>query len=186
VNGTLGEGVAGSGDREMEGETMRKPVPALVLVLIVALLTTTGCAGLVKKGVEDATGVKVEGDKVTVTKDGETVEIGAAEKGKLPEGFPADYPMYEPITITSGVKATTNGTHFTLTADTAGTFDDVQKFYDERLKAAGWDVKTTGSAGAGGGVGSVLGTKGGDKTAVQIVQSGGGENVQIVLTLDVK
>ena len=163
---------------------MRKSAVVLVLALVVALLATTGCAGLVKKGVESATGVKVEGDKVTMNKDGKSVEIGGAQTGKLPESFPSDYPMYEPLTITTGVKVVDNGTHFSVTANTTGTFEDVKNFYDEKLKAAGWDVKTTGTTSAGASAGSVNGTKGADKTAVQVVQTAPGEKVQIVLTID--
>jgi hypothetical protein len=171
---------------------MRKSALALAVVLLVSALALSGCQAAVnsavKSGVENATGVKTDGNgNVTINKDGKEVTIGGTQEGKLPDGFPSAIPMYSPITIKSGVKASANGaTMFTVTGTTTATFDDFKTFYDEKLKAAGWTVQAQGTVTNGAGAGSVNGTKGADKFNLAMVQTAPDKPVEFVLSVETK
>jgi hypothetical protein len=165
---------------------MRKgAIMAVTLLLAAAVLT--GCESIVKSGIEQATGVKVDGNQVSVSKDGTTVAIGGSEAGTLPEGFPSDFPMFDPLTINTGLKASSNGaTQYTVTAQTASSFDAVQSFYADKLTAAGWTVKKQGTVVNGAGAGTVNGTRDGGKVSVALVQTGPDSQVEIVISLQTK
>jgi len=160
----------------------------MALVLSVAL---TGCQGVVesatKAGIEKATGVSTDGDSVTIKKDGEEVTISGTEEGKLPEGFPAEFPMFEPLTITSGVSADTGGMQqFTVTGKTASDFDEVQSFYATELEADGWTVEKTGAVSNGAGSGAINATKGQDKADIMMVQTAANADVELVIAVQMK
>jgi hypothetical protein len=163
-----------------------------VLLMVVLSASLVGCQQAIesatKAGIEKATGVSTDGDSVTIKKDGEEVTLGGSTDGKLPEGFPSDFPMFDPITITSGMKAS-NGAKvtFTTTAKVSGkSFDEVTKFYADELKAKGWEVKQTGSMTGDTGVGSIDATKGTDKAAIQFVQSSATSGVEMVIMIETK
>jgi len=163
-----------------------------VLLMVVLSASLVGCQQAIesatKAGIEKATGVSTDGDSVTIKKDGEEVTVGASKDGDLPEGFPSDFPMFDPITITSGMKAASNGkVSYTATAKVEGTpFDDVTKFYAEELKAKGWEVKQTGGTTGDTGVGSIDATKGTDNAGIQFVQSSATSGVEMVIMIETK
>ena len=124
----------------------------VVAAVLVALLAMTGCGLLLRKGVESATGVKVDQGtgKTTVTgKNGETATI---QEGKIPDGLPSDFPVYQG-TVKLGNKVTTGeGTTFSIVIETTDDAKTVGDWYDAKLKAAGWkidgrnDVTTNGKS----------------------------------------
>jgi hypothetical protein len=158
----------------------------LVALLVVVTAFATGCDTIVKQGVENATGVKVDGNNITVNKDGKTVQVGGAESGKLPDGFPSDFPMFSPLTITGGMKVADGGvTKYTVTANATGVLSEVRSFYSSKLAAAGWAVKEQGSSTGETGVVGLVCTKRANKANVQMVAQGPSSKVQIIIGLDV-
>ncbi len=88
-----------------------------------------------------AHGVDVEidrdGGEATYTiggKDGNTLQIG--EKLSLPDGFPADVPMYPGLKI---VAASTTPEGFLVHAQSSDGLGDVTSFYADKLVAGGWE-----------------------------------------------
>jgi len=171
---------------------MRKTATILILVLLLsATAGLVGCQGVVesatKAGIEQATGVSTDGDSVTIKKDGEEVTISGTEDGKLPDGFPADFPMFDPMTITSGVSANANGAEqFTVTGKTDSAFADVQQFYVTELEADGWKVEKSGMVSNGAGSGAINAEKGESKADVMMVQTSDTSGVELVISLRVK
>jgi len=171
---------------------MRKSATILVLVL---LLTSTtgliGCQNVVesatKAGIEKATGVSTDGDSVTIKKDGEEVTISGTQEGELPDGFPADFPMFQPLTITSGVSAEANGAQqYTVTGKTDSSFADVQQFYVTELEADGWKVEKSGVVTNGAGSGAINAEKGESKADVMMVQTSETSGVELVISVRIK
>jgi hypothetical protein len=124
----------------------------LLAAMLVALLAMGGCGLLVRKGVESATGVKVDQGtgQVTVTgKDGGTATI---QQGKLPAGMPSDFPVYQGAVKFGNKVATSQGTTYQIVIETADSAETIGNWYETKLKAAGWkidarnDVTTNGKA----------------------------------------
>ncbi len=128
----------------------------LALAVVAALLAVTGCGALVeqavKGGVENATGVKVDqgGNSVTVTgQDGSSMTSSA--DGKIPEGFPADMPLYTPGTIKAGIVSNADsGKGFMVAIETPDAWTDVFAWYEAQLKDKGWTIESTVKMDAGG------------------------------------
>jgi hypothetical protein len=127
----------------------------LVLVLAATAAVATGCEAIigeaVKSGVESATGVKVDDSNNSVTltgTDGSTVSMGG--EGTLPEGFPADVPVYEG-TIKKGIATSTaGGKGFVVIVETPDAPADVLKWYEGELEAGGWTTTSALKAVDGG------------------------------------
>lgn len=110
--------------------------------------------GLLKKTIEERTGIKVEngknGEKISITnqKTGELVELG---EGKIPANFPKDFPLY-PGAIPSGTAVGSDqatGKGFWLLLESSDSLSKVTAFYDEQLEAKGWTVEETSTMGDG-------------------------------------
>jgi len=167
---------------------MRRIAFALSVLLVVSAVALAGCQNAVnsalKSGVENATGVKTEGNSVTINNDGKQLTIGGSKEGALPDGFPTDFAMFSPITITGGAKAAANGeTQFTVTGNATAGLTEAKTFYAEKLKAAGWTVEEQTTAGNGAGVASVNATKAADKANVQLIQSAPSKPVEFIVVL---
>ena len=60
---------------------------------------------------------------------------------ELPEGFPADFPIYEDATITAARRiSAAQGDIFAIGMETTDTGDAVRNFYEDRLAEAPWEV----------------------------------------------
>ena len=58
-----------------------------------------------------------------------------------PEGFPADFPIYENATVTAASRiSAAQGDVYAIGMETADAADAVRSFYEDRLGAAPWDV----------------------------------------------
>jgi hypothetical protein len=159
----------------------------LVLAAIVALVAMSGCAGIVEKavtsGVESATGVKVDtgGNSVSIEgKDGNSLNVSS--DGELPEGFPADMPIYDGAKVTTAIASEGDkGKGFMVglgTGDSAGTVFD---WYDKELKAEGWTVKTTMKTEDGG----LLGGEKGTTTFTVAIGPGSGDEAKTTITISI-
>ena len=142
--------------------------PSIVLLLSASCLwigcgrkstTVTGPDGskatVTQKG--DGTEITITGDK------GKTVRVAGSESGvALPEGFPKDVPVYAGAKVTTSMKSEDITTVVLTTTDPA---KKVMDFYGEKLKANGWDIKTTMNTEEGG---MVMATKGKSTCTVYI------------------
>ena len=113
----------------------------LTVVVLAALLvfSVAGCKSVAEEVVEDATGVDVEEDTVTITDDeGEQATVDTGSK-TLPDGFPSDFPMpagaeiMDSMTVTMGEQPS----HW-VTLAVGGTVRDVYDWYASALPDAGY------------------------------------------------
>lgn len=121
----------------------------IALAVIGAVVTGTGCGALLERGAKEAvereTGVKVDedGGKVKIETDKGTIEAESGE-GKLAEGFPAEFPIYEPATVKSSTKASTpQGTAYTAALETSDDQAKVAAFYKTTLPQKGYKITNT-------------------------------------------
>jgi len=60
---------------------------------------------------------------------------------QLPDGFPADFPIYEGATITAASRiSAAQGDIYAIGMETTDTADAVRSFYEDRLAVAPWEV----------------------------------------------
>jgi hypothetical protein len=152
----------------------------LALAVVAALLAATGCGALIQQGaktaVESATGVKVDesGNSVTVTgQDGSSMTSSA--DGKIPEGFPADMPLYTPGTIKAGIVSNSDsGKGFMVSIETPDAWADVFAWYETQLKDKGWTIESTVKMDAGG---LLTGGKGSQVFNISVAKDSGDEGV---------
>ena len=125
---------------------------AIIAASLGALLVMSGCGLLVRKSVESATGVKVDQGAAQVTvpdKNGGTATI---QEGKIPDGLPAGFPVYQGTVKLGNKVAGPLGTTFQIVIETADDAKTIGDWYESKLKAAGWkidarnDVTTNGKS----------------------------------------
>lgn len=167
-----------------------KKVLAIIAIIVLVLLIAGGWAikkavsGLgktaVEKGLEKATGGKVDVDNNKVTVKGEHGETVTFGDQKLPSDWPSDVPVYGGAKISFSGSATNDegkqGAQVILSTD-----DSVQKvsdYYRKELVDKGWTMK--GSANAS--TGSTLAYEKGDQ-ALAIVIAGSQNTTSITLVV---
>jgi hypothetical protein len=127
-----------------------------ILVLAGIIMTVAGKvifskfgAGLLQKGIESKTGVKMdltggkEGISFTDSKTGETVSIG---EQKIPDNFPKDFPIYpgsKPAGTMSGSNTQKDSLGFWVVFSTDDSLEKVKAYYDKQLKSNGWTIENT-------------------------------------------
>jgi hypothetical protein len=133
----------------MSGRTRLSVACVIVAALALAL---TGCSAIAERAtksvVEKATGVKVDenGGSVTVTgKDGKTATFSSSDK-QLPEGLPADFPVYEGEPDASAKAEAPEGVTFSFTIRTADDVKTVFDWYKGKLTDGGWTIENATSA----------------------------------------
>lgn len=135
-----------------------KPLPLGIKILIgcvgllVVLGIIMGAVGSVifsKLGlnfIKSKTGVSLDTQGKTMTiKDSKTgAEINVGE-GKIPTGFPKDFPLYPGAKVEGNISGAQNqaGKGFWLIMTTADTTDKVTAFYETNLPKNGWTVAST-------------------------------------------
>ncbi len=132
----------------------------VVLVLVVVLaLALAGCQQAsdqaAKSAVEAASGVKVDqnGGNVTITgPDGSSTTVGQS----LPAGMPTDFPAYAGKVITSGKSATSEGTSYSYSMETADGVQAVSDWYKAEFEKAGWKIDSTFVGGESGNESSMM------------------------------
>jgi hypothetical protein len=93
------------------------------------------------------------GEKVTVSKDGKSIDVKSAGQGNgkidisrggqgvaLPDDFPKDVPVYPGGTAISSIKSDDG---MVVTLQTADAFDAVVDFYAKELKTQDWTTNST-------------------------------------------
>jgi len=124
-----------------------------LLVILGIILGTVGTVifskfglNFAKKAIETKTGVSLDAEGKTMTiKDSKTgAEINVGE-GKIPTGFPKDFPLYPSAKIEGNISGVENkaGKGFWLIMSTVDTTDKVTAFYEINLPKNGWTVGNT-------------------------------------------
>jgi hypothetical protein len=128
-----------------------KNVFFLFVFIFLAVLLFGGCSAVAEKAaekkIEKETGSEVdintEENKVEVETDEGKTEVQTGSDVKLPEGFPADFPVYKGR-ITAVLKSDYEGSQgYMITIETSGNLDSVSAWYEEELKKAGYNVQNT-------------------------------------------
>jgi hypothetical protein len=129
--------------------------------------------------------VDVDGDSVTITgPEGEEVEVQGGN-GSLPEGWPEDFPVYEPSEIQSSTRTTVDeGTQLSVSLTTTDAFDDVIAWYKQSASAEGWTVDEEGVVDVGGGrSGFLLTVKGETQGNITITEGDEGTLTVMMIVL---
>jgi len=160
----------------------------VAVLMLVAAIGMSGCGLLIRKGVESATGVKVDENsgKVTVTgKDGGTATM---QEGRLPEGLPSDFPVYEGTVKLGNKVQTADGASFQISIETPDGAKAVGDWYADKLKAAGWTIDARNDATANGKAMTTLSAKAGEKMQTMVIagENSGDSGTTINVTLMVK
>lgn len=139
-----------------------KPLPTIaivaigcvgILIILSILMGTIGSVifskfglNFMKKAVENKTGVSLDTQGKTMTiKDKESgAEINVGE-GKIPSGFPKDFPLYSGAKVAGNITGTENkaGKGFWIMMTTTDASDKVTAFYETNLPKSGWIVGST-------------------------------------------
>jgi phosphate starvation-inducible protein PhoH len=121
----------------------------LATLLALALFALTGCDMIAKKAVENATGVKVDENNKSVTitgKNGEQLSASSAE-GKVPDGLPADVPVYSGKIKNSAKMETGEGVNYSFAVETDDDIATVVGWYKTKLGEKQWKISSTVTTG---------------------------------------
>lgn len=124
---------------------MRKMVPLVLVLALLALGAVGGCAKIAENAIEDATGVSVDEDGGSVTiegDDGSTITYDD-EGAELPDGYPDDVPVYDGTIDSSWQTSDDKGVTYAVAIKTTDPVSDVVAWYEEQLADKGWEIKST-------------------------------------------
>ncbi len=109
-------------------------------------------ANMVKKGIEQKTGVSIDmekGGEGFVYKDKKTGAEVSIGQGKIPADFPKDFPLYANATLAGNASGMQEGKKgYWLIFTTKDSADAVVSFYEDKLNSSGWSTDETMSLGA--------------------------------------
>lgn len=159
-----------------------------VFILMAAVVLLAGCGKraeekaaekALEEAIEAKTGGKVEADisKEKIQIKSEEGEMTIAEKGgaEIPEGFPADVPIYKDAKVLMSLKEKNS---FVLSLESKDDVKQVVESYKSKMKAQNWDEKTVLNLGEGVMLQYVK-----DNRSVSITISKADEKTQISLTV---
>ncbi|MGB6838980.1 MAG: hypothetical protein WBD86_00680 [Microgenomates group bacterium] len=143
-----------------EKKDKSKPNKSLIILAVLAvILIAVGLAGryVYRKVGESFLGAllsRTTGGKVDVDKEGEKItvtseegEFSFEEEGKLPDNFPADFPIYPNAKLESSWTATSDETEgLSLMWETNDSIDKVADYYKDELTSGGWKLSFTSEA----------------------------------------
>ena len=121
---------------------------AIAAVLGLALLLS-GCGMLAQKAVQSATGVKVDQStgKTTVTgPNGQTATV-SDNPGKVPDGLPANVPVYSGTVSGSAAITTPQGQSYQFVVETNDDVATILEWYKKQLADKGWTVEAAATMG---------------------------------------
>ena len=140
-------------------ETKQKSLP--IPLIIVGVLILVGILGyrflyrgirtrisnyFVSKSLSKQLGgdVKIEGDGEKVSYKGDDFEFSYDSGGELPDGFPADFPIYKNSTLMSKWSSTSEGEEgMSVIFETSDSLSKVSDYYESELEKTGWIVTST-------------------------------------------
>lgn len=146
----------------------------LAILLAATVIVWVGCGKSGSRTITAPDGSKAtvtaEGDKTTVTIKGAKGEmVQFAQDGgdvPLPQGFPADLPLYPSAKVTTGTKT---GETMMVGLESGDPVRKVAAFYEDKLAANGWKIQQTTNTADGG---MVFGAKGNHTCSVIFGTSG--------------
>ena len=160
----------------------------IVAAVLVAMFATSGCGLLIRKGVESATGVKVDEGSGKVTVTGKNGGTATMQEGQLPEGLPSGFPVYQG-TVKLGNKVTTaDGTSFQIVIETPDDAKTVGDWYESKLKAASWSIDARNDVTTNGKSMTTISAKSGENTQAMIIAGENSDNTatSVNITISVK
>ncbi len=172
---------------------MRWRITAIILVciLVAATVALTGCDQLignaVKGVVQKSAGVSVNETSGSVTvqgQNGKSVTVGGAE-GKVPDGFPTEFPQPAGATVKSGAQMTSpQGGVYTVVWETTDSTDQVLSSLKTSLPAAGYTIVSQASGSGSNGTGGVITFKNATQQgAVTVSDQNGKTQISTVITV---
>jgi len=85
--------------------------------------------------------VKVENDGKKISFDGKGGQFSYSAEGKLPDGFPSDFPIYPGAKLTSSWTTTGEDSKgISVVWETTDSVTQVKLFYKDKLTAGGWKI----------------------------------------------
>jgi hypothetical protein len=179
---------------------MKLRVVGAACLSVLAITWITGCSSVgdqitdkaaekaAESLVKNATGADVDlnkdGGSVKIKTDKGEMEIGATE-GKLPDGFPSQFPIYSGAQIKSSMKTSNSEvkgkTGFMVAMQTSDDITKVADYYKSKLKSSGYEISSTTEIGNGP---VSLGVKKGAENIgnVLIMAEGGKTNITISIS----
>lgn len=149
----------------------RTALLGVALIAVIVLLTLSGCGFIAQKAVEGATGVKVSTDNGTVSIQGTNGASATLGQTQVPDGFPADVPVYAGTVKMGNRVQSTSGTVYQVSIDTPDGAKTVADWYAGKLKDGGWTIDARNDASVNGKDVSTISAKNGNETALIIVGS---------------
>lgn len=145
---------------------------ALIVAAVVVGLCILGSilAGFALKGVFGEKDAKVTSKNGSITVTGKDGKATLSTSQKLPAGFPADVPVYQPSTIKFAASLAKDS--YSVALGTNDSADKVTSFYDKQLAAEGWKMKENSQI-TFGAVTTTSYTK--DKSDLTVIITGAGD-----------
>jgi len=132
---------------EARGETMSaklRVVLACVMALAVLALVACGGGGSVEVN-KDGKSVTVDTQNGSVEVSGTDSKVSVAKDQELPEGFPADFPVYDgTIDVATEINAEGLSQMFQVRITTPDSVKTVRDWYRTEAEKAGWEVEDKG------------------------------------------
>jgi hypothetical protein len=139
------------------------------IVVIVLALALVACGG--------------DEESVTVTTDDGQATISSGE-GKLAEGFPEEFPIYDADVDGSAVIDVNGQAQYTAVLITSDSVDDVYKWYKSELPSEGWTIVNDAQVNTGDAATSMLAAERNGATAnMGVTQTDRGTEIAITLTV---
>lgn len=159
---------------------MKSSIRVIAAAVVIASCVLPGCRRSTTYVTEDGTRAEVtrSGNQTDVTiegKDGAKMVFSTGGEVSLPDGFPKDVPLY-PGASTMFSATTPQGMQVGL--KTKDGVDKVVRFYQEKIKAADWQIDTSMNSQEGG----MLSAKKASNTLLVTV-TGESDGTQIVLVI---
>lgn len=102
---------------------------------------------------------------------------GTGSTQALPEGFPADVPVYDGKIVDSQTTDAESGTAYTVDLTAPDAVEDIVSWYEDELAGEGW---TTATASMPNGTGNVItGDKEGQSVVVTVLGGDGSTNLSV-------
>jgi len=107
--------------------------------------------GLVKKGIEEKTGMSISTEKgkegMTFTDKESGAEIQINADAKIPDNFPKDFPVYPGAKPSGSLSNSKDDTGFFLVLTSTDDAKKIVEYYAKQFPANGWTVKNTSDFG---------------------------------------
>lgn len=163
-------------------------IGALVIVLALGL---AGCESIGEEVGEEIAGgvvgadVEVDGDTVTIeTEDGAVTVEG--DTGRIPEDFPADFPIYDDAEVDSTSNITSDGdiTYYLGLTSSDGV-GEIYDWYKAEFADEGWELKSDVKLSGADGDSAMIGVeKGRMEGTLTLTAADGGTEIGIILLVE--